>query len=364
MFSFGVVETARDYYFCRSCGKGFGKSDNTLCIDKTEHKMTEKTVEVITYMAQLVPSFERASESLKKLIKMEVSTTQIQKVSEEVGKNLFEQDMNVAQNMYTEPEKYFENKLPKDKKEGRLYIMVDGSAVNTRVEDDGSTWKEMKLGLVFCDKDMIKRENGSNIITKKDYVAYFGSIEEFKKMIFSCAIENGYGSIKEVVIVGDGAKWIWKMCDEVFPDAVKILDFFHMTENVYAYGNYLYHNDIKSRDSWVNTVIHEIKQGKVLKVIDKVSRLDNTNLPAGVPNLAQYLSNNKERVNYDCLKESGYIIGSGAIESANKMVIHQRLKQSGMRWSINGAQYIAALRTKHESNKWEEVESAIFSQVI
>lgn len=66
-----------------------------------------------------------------------------------------------------------------------------------------------------------------------------------------------------------------------------------------------------------------------------------------------------ERINYKFYKDNDYYIGSGAIESANKMVIQQRMKQSGMRWSVNGGQYIATLRTKHESNRWDEVTNVI-----
>ncbi len=66
-------------------------------------------------------------------------------------------------------------------------------------------------------------------------------------------------------------------------------------------------------------------------------------------------------IDYKTYKEKGYYIGSGAIESANKTVIQQRMKQSGMRWSLNGAQYIAALRANHESNNWDEVIEEIYA---
>ena len=73
----------------------------------------------------------------------------------------------------------------------------------------------------------------------------------------------------------------------------------------------------------------------------------------GVVNLYKYMTNNKERINYNSFEEKGYYIGSGAIESGNKTVIQQRMKQSGMRWGVAGGQYIAALRAKYESNMWD-----------
>lgn len=82
-----------------------------------------------------------------------------------------------------------------------MYILTDGLQVNTRIEDiNGSTWKEMKLGLIFNDKDVIRRGDGSYTIVKKEYGCYFGSIEEFKKLVFAAAARAGYGKIKEIVV--------------------------------------------------------------------------------------------------------------------------------------------------------------------
>lgn len=352
------MDIERDYYFCRLCGYGVGIGDEELGIAGV-HKITKSVTEKITYASQLIPSFERASECLEKLGGIKVSAAQTQKISEEVGQEIFEQEKVEAEAIYKEPEKFFENKLPKDKKPFRLYIMADGSAINTRVEENGSTWREMKLGMVFSEKDMIHREDGDAIIANKEYVAYLGSWDEFKKFLFAAAVRNGYGSFEEVVVLGDGARWIWKMCEEVFPDAKRILDYYHMSENVHAYARFIYPNSEAKSKEWADNTINKIKAGQVQEVIDALPEDKDTELPCGVPNLKVYLEHNKDKVNYDSLKKDGYIIGSGSIESGNKMVIHQRLKQAGMRWGIKGAQYIATLRTKHESGLWYQVQNHI-----
>lgn len=319
-------------------------------------------IETITYIAQLVPSFERASEAIKKLCKIDVSAKQIQIVSEEVGKEVFEKDKAQAEEAFEKPEEVAPQELSKDRKDGRLYILTDGSQINTRVEDEnGSTWKEMKLGLVFSDKNVIKRGDESHIITKKEYVSFFGSAEEFKKFVFAAAARAGYGKLKEVVVLGDGAAWIWNMCKEIFPDAVQVLDFYHMSENTYKYAKFLYPEDEVSRKKWINKILDGLKEGKVEETIKLVEEKKVDKLPDGVVNLSTYITNNRERINYKFYKDNGYYIGSGAIESANKMVIQQRMKQSGMRWSINGSQYIAALRTKHESDRWDDVVNVIYA---
>ncbi len=180
-----------------------------------------------------------------------------------------------------------------------------------------------------------------------------------RKQLFAAAARAGYGKIKEVVVIGDGAQWIWNMCEELFPDAVQILDFYHLSENTHNYAKLIYPEDEISRKRWVNQVLDAVKNGKVDEAIKIIEQNKIDKIPNTVVNLYTYIINNRERIDYKTYKEKGYYIGSGAIESANKMVIQQRMKQSGMRWSINGGQYIASLRSKHESNLWKEVIETI-----
>jgi len=352
---FGYIPIVRDILHCRRCHKGYGVIDRLIEINE-KHRITKDMTEVITYVAQLVPSFERASEVLKKLLYLDVSSTQIQIVSEEVGKKVFEKEMYEAKEAYEKPEEAAPQELKKDRKEGVLYIFIDGSQVNTRVEDiKGSTWHEMKLGLVFSDRDVIRRADGSSIIMKKEYVSYFGSVTEFKKVLFAAAARAGYGKFKEIVVIGDGAQWIWNMCEEIFPDAVTILDFYHLSENVHDYSKAIYPDDEIKRKRWVKEVLEKVSADKVDEAIEIVEKAEVKIISDMTVNLPVYMKNNRERIRYKTYKENDYYIGSGPIESGNKVVIQQRMKQSGMRWSIEGGQYIAALRAKHESNKWDDV---------
>ena len=358
---FGYIPITRDMLFCRRCHRGHGALDKELEI-YGEHRITKGMTELITYMSQLVPSFERASEAIKKLMGIEINPTQAQIISEEVGKKIFEKEKHKAETAYDRPEEAAPQEVPVKQKSGRLYIFTDGSQLNTRNEDNkGSTWKEMKLGLVFKDTDVIKRGDENHIVTKKEYVSYLGSVSEFKKFLFAAAARAGYGKIKETVIVGDGAQWIWNMVKEVFPDAVEILDYYHLDENTNEYAKFIYPDNEFARKRWVKGVLDCVLNGEVKKAIKLVEEKKMDNIPDNIVNLYTYIKNNEHRIDYKTFKEKGYYIGSGAIESANKTVIQQRMKQSGMRWSINGAQYIASLRTKHESNNWDDVIKEIYA---
>ncbi len=359
----GKITTIRDMDYCSSCGKLFGQNDDKLGLDRT-HRVTKGFIELATYVAQLIPGFENASETLLKLRNIEVSGTQLQIISEEIGAIVFDKQKETAQKAYENPEIAVPFVFEKDKLDAVLYIMADGSAVNTRIQDEnGSSWREMKLGLTFLDKNVIMRENGKGIITKKEYVAYLGSVEEFKKFLFESATRAGYGKVKKVVVIGDGASWIWNMCNELFPDAECILDYYHLKENIYGYAKALYPTDEEKSNNWAKTVMNYIDKGNVDKAI-KITKWspEISGIKGKVVNLAKYIENNRERINYPEYKGKGYYIGSGMVESGHKTVIQKRMKQAGMRWSLEGAQYIAALRAKFESKRWNDVINIIYNE--
>ena len=362
---YGKLVFVRNMDYCSNCGKLYGQNDDLFGINE-EHRITMDFLELVTYAAQIIPGFKNAQEVLLKMVGVEISAPQIKILSEEVGKELFEIQMEEADFSYSHPEIAAPAALEKDKVNTVLYISADGSAVNTRIEDeDGSTWREMKLGLTFLDKDIIKRKNGSAIITKKEYVTYMGSVAEFKKVLFDSAARAGYGKVTKVVVIGDGAHWIWNMCKELFPDAECILDFYHMTENVYSYARELYPNDDKKYAKWADTVIYYVKTEQFQKALKKVADSPLSDGKANqYVNLEGYLKNNMDKMRYLEYKNKGYYIGSGMIESGNKSVVQKRMKQAGMRWGVDGAQYMAGLRAKHESKRWNEVKKFIYSKSI
>lgn len=332
--------------------------DEYLKINDLPFKITKAMMTEIAFYAQNQVSFNDAKFMLEKATGIVSNSETIRNVSEYVGKKVFEKDTQEAKQKYENM-----TKLPMlkeiEKEEDILYILTDGAAVNTRIEDEnGSTWRENKLVLAFRAKDMIKRPDGNHIITKKEYGAYIGNVEEFKKYMLNVAIKAGYCKIKKVVIISDGATWIRKACEEIFPDAQQILDKFHLEENVFTYAKFKFGNDEKKYTKWAKSIMNHIEKGKKENAIKKLEKEDFDNLPVGVPNILNYIKNNIDKIDYSEYIKNGYFIGSGAIESGNKVVLQRRGKQAGMRWSVSGAQYMLTLKSKWESNLWKsEVES-------
>jgi len=251
-------------------------------------------------------------------------------------------------------------------KSGVLYLEVDGAALNTRTKDaDGSTWRENKLGIVFS-SDNIYYWTGNDgkrhhQIRKREYISYIGSVSEFKKHFLACAVRNGYGKYRQTVILSDGAQWIANMAQEVFPDAQHILDLFHLKENVYDFAKAKFKHDASRYVAWAEEIGDLLEKGKwedVLKELNPEETYENT------VDLYHYIYRNREHIDYPEYKEKGWFVGSGAIESGNKVVLQKRMKQAGMRWNPQTAQYLLTLCTKKESGHWNRDVEAFIERLL
>ena len=145
---------------------------------------------------------------------------------------------------------------------------------------------------------------------------------------------------------------IRNMCEELFPDAIHILDLFHLCENTYSFAKAIFRSDEAKYVPWAEDLIKKFKNSEIDDVLDILKKYKRRKLPKGVVNLNNYVSNNISRIDYKQYSENGYYIGSGAIESGNKVVLQKRLKLAGMRWNETTAQYLLSLRTKFESGLW------------
>ena len=148
------------------------------------------------------------------------------------------------------------------------------------------------------------------------------------------------------------------MREELFPDSQQILDFYHLCENVNTYAKHLYGSEPHQYADWANETCAMLKKSRWQDVLND---LDNRKKPSNCPvDLYGYITNNIPNIDYVSYLDEGYFIGSGAIESGNKSVLQQRLKQAGMRWNVQTAQYLLTLRAKYKSGLWiQEVERPI-----
>ena len=347
---------SRPYYYCKTCRKcSFGESQEQEDISfvQVQGRISPQLSELICLIAQEASSFEAARDILHRTLLLRISTSTVQQHSEKIGSFLLEKERQECQ--YTTCSIIKDLLQNKPKMPQRSYIQIDGAMINTT-----EGWKENKLGLIFNEADTVKKGEGEKqrvSIKKKQLVSSLGEgIDDFERRLRYHFHETGTLKSQEIVAVSDGALWIEKMIERNTPKAVHILDWFHVTEHLWDTAKKLFGEKSEKSKPWVSKYKHLIWNGKIdeaLKLLSQEMQKHSKCEPLG--KLYRYFEPRKEKMRYDRFRKKGYYIGSGAIEAANKYAVQSRLKKTGMRWTIEGANAIAFLKTQYHSGKWEDI---------
>lgn len=300
---------------------------------------------MMVYVGQM-ESYGNGVEVLERLAGVEVSGTQLYRVTDSYGALLEAQIVQEEQSALIE-----------QVDEGEIvYAQMDGGMILT--DED---WREVKVGRLFrendCQISASEKRNGS--IRESRYSAYLGNYQEFMNR-FECII-SPYGHIGErLVFLSDGALWIKNWISTHYPQAVQILDFFHVKEHLAEFAE-LVHPDAVKRRKWLEQQADRLVSGNLQTVLDSIRSFTLPLLKnrGKQQNLINYLLDNEYRMQYKEYLENGLFIGSGAIEAAHRTVVQCRLKRSGQRWSETGAQNMLNLRVAHMSNQWHKVVNLI-----
>jgi len=244
-----------------------------------------------------------------------------------------------------------------------VYAEMDGGMVLTR-EDK---WKEVKVGRVFKSVDCVQENAKRGCILQSQYVAHLGSLEPFCKTMDELLDDYGGTYLKErLVFITDGAVWIHNWSKDMFPNAVHVLDYYHASEHLYDFVKLQFKDDPAGK-MWGKQQEALLLDSKVEQVIKEINRLEAANMAAekGKQDLIGYYTANITRMDYVRYKKIGAgLIGSGAIESAQRTVVQKRLKQSGQRWGIKGAQNVLNLRVVHMNGNWKKVIDCIKNAAV
>lgn len=224
--------------------------------------------------------------------------------------------------------------------------------------DDG--WHEMKVGSVYEGEAVpskVKDEAPTLRAKQTPYLAKRVEAAPFGKDLWVEAARRGVSQAEEVVIVGDGASWIWNVAQSQFGAyrRIEIVDWYHATQHVWPVAKTLYGENTPETSHWAQARLQELWNGDVETLLQEFDAAATFRPSAGaaVDEHRQYFSANLERLPYAKFRAAGYQIGSGNIESACKRVIAARLKQASMIGSSQGAIRIAHLRALVLSHRWD-----------
>jgi uncharacterized protein UPF0236 len=240
---------------------------------------------------------------------------------------------------------------------GHALAAVDSAAeLRVEVAIDGVTahidgrWQQPKVATILVRPLEAQAETPTlGPVLARRYVSVLGSAEDLAVRIKQVLREAGWEHIPMGEILGDGAPWIWNLADAHFPSMRQTLDYYHLSEHLYAFANLQYPNNPARAKVWVEEKIGAFLTDRVGAVLSTLKRMRpwKKALREALAQLIGYVERNRTRIRYQEPWQCGLAIGSGAVEGACKHVIQSRFKRAGMRWKQPGFLNILALRLAH-----------------
>ena len=354
----GEWTVVRRYWHCAPCGLGLSPWDETLGLGVG--RLSPRLQRAICREAVDLP-FSGAAENVWDLLGVEVDAEEVRRVSEGIGQVAESEEKArvaaIVEGRALEPGKALAD---------TLLVEADGCMENV----DGA-WHEVKAGLVAPLSEQLEMDERSGRLRRRALGAHYvagvrEAPEAFFARLYAKAAELGLGGreVRQVVVVADGAPWIWQGArDYLAPSEVKvveIVDIYHARQHLWEVANAVFGKDTAEAKTWATRQSERLADVGAAPVLRALRRLEPTTAEGreaarlGIG----YFTERQDRMRYPQYVRAHLPIGSGAIESACKVLVQARQKQAGMRWRRRGSQAIATLRARQRSGEWEALWAA------
>jgi hypothetical protein len=352
----GPMTVKRAYYYDGEHKVGYCPKDRALDIEGTSYS---SGVRRMMSKVGAYRSFDLGHDDLYDLADVRVSAKEVERISQMTGSQV--EAFHAA-----EAKASLSDKMVPIKPVPKMYVCIDGTGVpmvrketasrQGKGEDGQAKTREAKLGCVFTQTGFDKNGRPVRDDESTSYTGAIETAEVFGGRIYQEAMRRGMESAGEVCVIGDGAPWIWNIADEQFYGATQIVDLYHAREHLWNVARTCFGHDNAKLHQWVEDRRQELDDGKVEDIVIAIRQC--LSLPGCDSAICEreigYFTKNKDRMRYGDFRRRGLFVGSGVLEAGCRTVIGQRLKHSGMHWTVRGANSIIALRCNIMSNRWED----------
>ena len=341
----GPLSFQRPYYLSAACGHGQHPLDAQLqlCAGSRSAGLDE----LLALLGATQDSFAEAASVLERLTLVHLSSNTVRDATEELGATLVaHQAQAVARTTSGHDLPAAATPSPQ-----RLYITMDG--VLAHLHERG--WSELKVGCCYqttSQPDRKRREHQEIRAHSLSYVTALLEAESFGDHLWQEAARRGVMEAEEVVVIGDGAHWIWNIAKTQFPQATQLVDWYHASGYVWKAASALWGESEPQRADWAHRQLARLWEGKVEEVLLELEQHQGAG--EGITEALSYYTTHRGRMEYAAYRERGLQIGSGSVESGCKQLVSARLKGAGMIWDGSGAEQVAVVRAWLKSGQWEE----------
>jgi len=364
----GPVTLRRAWYHCADCKHGFAPRDAELGVEGTS---LSPGLAAMNDIAAAAGPFAKAAGLLEDLAGVSLTVKRVERAAEASGAAqaaaVRERSAAIAGRKLVP--------LPPSPCPDMLYSAIDGTGVAMTAKEtagregkggDGrARTREVKLAVFFTQDELDEdgypvRDPGS-----ASYIATFEPASVFGGMVKAEGIRRGADHVRQLTILGDGAAWIWGIATDKFPEATQIVDLFHAREHLHDLARQLEFMLGDCKDQWLAARLEDLDYGD----IDAICRAARVFPLVGtkkdeLDTALGYFEHNAPRMRYKWFRSRGLFVGSGVVESGCKAVIGQRLKLSGMHWTVTGADAIATLRCQQASRPEDRIWPACHNQTV
>jgi hypothetical protein len=355
---FGRVHYCRGYYLCPHCHQGQAPLDQELHLSAGE---VTAGLGSLLALAGVEASFEQGRRKIQRYLGIDVSDNTIRKETELFGRLHAAEEQEWKDK--SQDEAYLQERVRQAvKREERIYGSLDGVMTPLKGE-----WRELKVISWYqaeqVTRSKSRRHHGNRSGQQTDlqtknitYAADQQDAESFGKLVWATGCQREVERYAEIVFIADGAAWIWRLVEKYYPNAVQIVDWYHACAYLAPIAHAAFPKDPQRREEWLEQTRELLWQGQIQALL-AACRAVEAQAPEPVHEALSYYTNNEKRMNYAQLREQGYLIGSGTVESACKQIALLRLCCAGARWSKEGLVQTAKARAAWLSGAWDSLSA-------
>jgi hypothetical protein len=351
---FGQVTYKRSYYLCPACRQGFYPLDQQLGLRPGE---ISAELESLTGMTGTQIPFEQSRDLFEALTLISVSDHTVAKATQAIGEEVQGQEQEWIEQ--SQDEAWLQEQVRLGERPKRLYGALDAAKVHIRGEKEHS-WRDLKVGCWFTTTAEPPQSPPEEWDIRADDISYYCDILEastFGRLLWATGCQHRAQLADELIFLGDGAEWIWKLVSDHYPEAVQIVDWFHATEYFAPVAKAAFSEEAQQQ-AWQKRVRTWLWEGDVEAVIQAFERFtEHPQAGEAACKAVTYFTNNRSRMRYPEYRAKGYQIGSGTVESGCKQIVTQRLKVAGAIWNLDNCVQTAKARATLLSGQWDAITS-------
>jgi len=358
---FGPVTVKRLRGWCRRCQEWRFPADHVLGLSETGG--ASPSVQEMAALTVSKMPVQEASAVIERLTGVKLPPATLDREARRQGQRAdkkraqLDEQMRAAQGS--------QQMLPLPQEPFTLVIELD--AWNIRERDDWgqsatkraagqepSRWHWVYGGTCFRLDQRVESDGGRARILSRGTVMTRGGVEDLREQLFAEAQRHGLAQAAKVLVVADGAVWIWNLTGDRFPQAQQQLDYYHASQHLWAVAHALHPDDEAAARAWIAPLLKKLKSGRAAALLNDLHALAKRlrkKKRQTVESEVSYLESHRERMDYAAARRAGEPQGSGAMESTCRQY-QCRFKRPGQFWSCAGDEGLMCLETFWRNDRW------------